>query len=273
MSLRETARRVLSLLDDGAYVAPSGKQVSFRPQQDAAEAGTRLYTPEQLEVLAPPARADSPAVIEVVDGTSQVAAQRLYAELGEVCLLNYASARNPGGGFLNGAKAQEEDLCRCSGLYPCLLTQMTYYEVNRAQSSMLYTDHIIFSPAVPFFAVDGRKPLLEEPYFASVITAPAPNSGPALRRDPGCGPAIRETFARRWGQIAAVAAEQEQRALVLGAWGCGAFQGDPRVAAETALAALGPWRGSFDRIVFAIPGRGRRSAQNLAVFREVLADA
>ena len=78
-------------------------------------------------------------------------------------MLNFASARNPGGGFLRGAKAQEEDLCRCSGLYETLLECPTYYSVNRHQKSMMYTDHIIYSPKVVFFRTGGRKPMLEKP--------------------------------------------------------------------------------------------------------------
>lgn len=34
--------------------------------------------------------------------------------------LVFASAKKPGGGFLTGAAAQEESVCRCSGLYKCL---------------------------------------------------------------------------------------------------------------------------------------------------------
>lgn len=63
--------------------------------------------------------AQSPRV-EVIDATTQVAAHQ-FAHEGPLVVLNFASARNPGGGFLGGAKAQEEDLCRCSGLYRTLL--------------------------------------------------------------------------------------------------------------------------------------------------------
>ena len=73
----------------------------------------------------------------------------------------------------------------------------------------------------------------------------------------------------------AIARDRGHRVVLLGAWGCGAFQGDPTVAAETVRAQLidGRFDGSFDRVVFAIPSLGERSARNLEVFREVLAGA
>ena len=111
--------------------------------------------------------------------------------------------------------------------------------MHRAGASLHYSDHLIFSPRVPFFRLRGRADLLERPFLASVITAPAPNSGPLLRRDPGAGPAIAQTFRRRWGNALAVAEATGHRTLVLGAWGCGAFGGDPAVSAD----AVAGWRG------------------------------
>ena len=268
------ARHVLQILEAGGYEAPSGTWVSIRNQQASAEASTKLYTPERLEALRNRSghRGDRPPV-EVIDGTTQEAAQRLSPEFALV-LLNFASARNPGGGFLGGARAQEEELCRCSGLYRTILTQPAYYSVNRGQQSLLYTDHLIYSPKVPFFRVDTRSSLLKAPYFASVITTPAPNAGALLRQEPAAAPSIRPTFARRWANVLAVAQGNAHRVVLLGAWGCGAFRNDPVLAAETARAVLLSPRfaGAFDRVVFAIPDVGKRGKANLAAFREVFGE-
>ena len=58
------------------------------------------------------------------------------------------------------------------------------------------------------------------------------------------------------------------RHLVLGAWGCGAFHNDPRVAADTLADALdsGRFAGSFAQITIAIPDSGK-SSDNLRAFR------
>lgn len=180
------AREVLSLLDRGGYEAPSGAWVSVAEIQEASVAGTLLYSPEALAGLRSRA-ADHQSVaevaVEVIAATSQEAAQALAAE-GPCVLLNFASARNPGGGFLGGARAQEEELCRCSGLYRTLLTQREYYETHRRERSLLYSDRIIHSPRVPFFRVAAKAPWLESPFLASVITAPAPNAGAIRRNQP-----------------------------------------------------------------------------------------
>ncbi|MBK8014528.1 MAG: TIGR02452 family protein [Deltaproteobacteria bacterium] len=210
--------------------------------------------------------------IEVVDATTQQAAATLATADGGLVLLNFASAVNPGGGFLGGSKAQEEDLCRSSGLYRTLLRQPEYYRFHRAHRSPLYSDHLIFSPNVPFFKIDGSGAWLDAPFLASVITAPAPNLGAIEREAPADRALIEATFERRWTNVFAVAEATSHRILLLGAWGCGVFRNEPELVAQTAKRALFSARFSecFERVVFAIPTGSRRSLANLSAFRRVL---
>lgn len=269
MALIEIANAVLRLIDAGEYQVGS-QSVQFNAEQTRALKDTRLYTPDQLASFAP-STGRSPKVC-VVDGTTQVVAQELAKPGdGSAGLLNFASGRNPGGGFLNGAKAQEEDLCRCSGLYPCLLQCPEYYEANRNQSSLLYTDHAIFSPQVPFFKTHGTGELLAVPFFISVITAPAPNSAPFLRGQPNAVEELRSTFMRRWRNVLRIARDQGIKRLLLGAWGCGAFGGDPVMASLTAKEAIEVDGKGIDEIIFAIPSSGRLSNANLQAFKATFA--
>lgn len=267
------ARQVLEILNQGFYCLVDGTKVSIAEFQSSAEAETQLYRPEEISVLLErSSRHKFTGSIEVIDATTQAAAQRLAAE-GKLVLLNFASARNPGGGFLGGAQAQEEELCRCSGLYRTLLTQPEYYETNRNDHSLLYSDHLIFSPKVPFFRLAADLPMLAQPFLASVITSPAPNAGAIKRTQSDLLPELRSTFLRRWLNLFAVAEDTGHQTLLLGAWGCGAFHNDPVMVAETAAEALRSTRfsGAFEQVVFAIPGIGKRSRENLAVFGQVLA--
>lgn len=265
MSLKQSAVEVIELVERGHYEL-EGVQVSIEAACREAVTGSRLYSPGELETLRRALPHGSEPTVEVVDGTTQQIARSL-ADSGPVVLLNFASARNPGGGFLNGAKAQEEDLCRCSALYVTLLQHMEYYEANRRQDSLLYTDHAIFSPAVPFFKVQGTGDLLPDPFVASVITAPAPNTRPYLRAS-GDPVLLEQCFERRWRNVLAIAHAERVPTILLGAWGCGAFGGDPTVASRTAEAALHDFAAAFERVVFAIPGTGKQSRRNLEVFRE-----
>jgi uncharacterized protein (TIGR02452 family) len=258
MSLTGLAKETLQILETGEFVSANGDVINFSVEQKLAEKNTKLYRPEEVADLLNkkiPSDRQSLPIVEVTEETTQVAAHRLVTSEGceDLVLLNFASARNPGGGFITGAKAQEEDLARCSGLYPCLLTQPEYYETNRVQDSLLYTDYLIYSPQVPWLRVRNRE-LLDRYFLASVITAPAPNAGQVLRRDPNAMPEIERALRQRAGYVLAVARDNGHRSLLLGAWGCGVFRNDPNLVAD----AFGMWlesprfQGCFDRVVFGI---------------------
>ena len=191
-------------------------------------------------------------MIQVTGETTQEAAHRLAVD-GELALLNFASATRAGGGFLQGAKAQEEDLARCSALYECLRTQTEHYALHRARDSPLYSDAMIYSPAVPFFRVRSES-RLDRAYEASVITAAAPNATKAQRAGRVTPSELEAIFRRRTGKLLALAEARGQRTLVLGAWGCGVFGNDPVMAAD----AFATWleaprfRESFAHVVFAV---------------------
>jgi uncharacterized protein (TIGR02452 family) len=276
MSLVGVANETLAIIERGEYEAPSGQHVFLRSAIDLAVRGTVLYRPAELDALlaglladAPPHAAAGAPRLEVTPESTAEAGRRLVEREGEgrVVALNFASAKNAGGGFLRGAVAQEEDLSRASALYPCLRTQPEYYEANRASGSLLYLDHLIYSPDVPFFR-DERRELLDVACPLSIITSPAPNAGEALRKDPAAGPSIQSVLEARAAKVLAVAAKHQHRCLVLGAWGCGVFRNDPAFVADV----FGRWlahpafAGRFDRVVFAIFDRGR-GGPTLAAFQ------
>jgi uncharacterized protein (TIGR02452 family) len=200
--------------------------------------------------------------LDVRNETTFQALTRLAVSGGHLACLNFASAKNPGGGFLNGSLAQEEALACASGLYPCLLKAPDYYERNRANRSALYLELAIFSPLVPFFRNDAGT-LLENPVLASVITSPAPNAGAIAQNEPANRRYVEPTIRRRAEQVLAIAGAHQVDRLVLGAWGCGVFRNDPhavaRIFADT-LKPPGKFAGAFDEVVFAVFDRSENEA-------------
>lgn len=265
---KAAAQETVSILEHGTYRAPTGGQVSLTEWMAACLEGTRCYDPEQLAEIRRQVVAESPAFsethVEVVNETTLEAAARLAADgtPGRPGVLNFASARNPGGGFLGGAQAQEESLARSSGLYPSLLRCPAYYDFHRSHRSTLYSDRMIYSPECPVFRKDDGE-LLETPYRVDFITSPAPNAGAIRRNEPENVSRIEPALRERGEKVLALAASHGCDVLVLGAWGCGVFQNDPVVVAETFARSLGdggPFQGRFRRIVFAVLDRSPEQA-------------
>jgi uncharacterized protein (TIGR02452 family) len=254
----------------GGYTAPGGTAVALRGMLDAACAGTVSYAPEELDRLLEAAAPGTAATrIEVTGESSISAARRLWDEGADrVAVLNFASARNAGGGYLGGARAQEEDLCRVSALYTTLRQAPDYYAAHRESRDPAYSHRVIYSPEVPVYR-DARYRLLETPYRLAFLTSPAPNAGVIARRQPAETAALPGLLAARAARVLAVAGHHGRRSLVLGAWGCGVFRNDPaQVAAafRRSLTAGGDFAGAFERIVFAVLDK-TAGQPNLAAFR------
>ncbi len=276
MNRTDIARDTLRILDEGRYTAVSGVEVELASHRDECARNTRYYLPLELDHLKGKVlseRAPFPATtFSVTDETTLAASERLAGELaGErIGVLNFASARNPGGGFLRGAHAQEESLARSSALYPSLLTCSDFYETHRAGRSLLYTDRVIYSPGCAVFRRDDGA-LLDAPYRVDILTSPAPNAGAIRTNQPEDEPRIESVLRRRAGKVLAVAAANACTALVLGAWGCGVFRNDPAQVAtifREELGPDGPFWGRFRHVLFAVMD-GSTERTNLRPFMEL----
>lgn len=259
------AQETLAILQRGIYQAESGEHVRLRGEQADAEAGTRIWTPEALDRLVDdlgdPPQGATPARVEVTGETTLEATERLVVEEGEarVAALNFASARNPGGGFLGGSQAQEESLARSSGLYPCLTMCPEHYAMHRARPSGFYTHQMIYSPDVPVIRDDAGT-LLAPMYPVSFITSPAVNAGVVRKKLRRKAHAIPDVMRERATRVLALAAHHNHEVVVLGAWGCGVFGNNPEDIAQVFHDVLWSERElglRFRRLVFAVLDRTR----------------
>lgn len=190
-----------------------------------------------------------------------------------VAVLNFASATNPGGGVLRGSNAQEECLCRCSTLYPCLVNQKfynDYYDYHKKRHNTMYTDRILYTKDVIVFKDDIREPVIlpeKDWYSVDVITCAAPNLREVKNINQN---ELLKLFKSRIQKILWTAIENGVDNIVLGAFGCGAFRNPPYLVARAFKEEVEKVRSCFDNIVFATlitPGNG--GDENYNTFKRV----
>lgn len=256
------AEDTLKIIKQGYFLSPEKIKISIQDEQAFAEANTKLYTPaesDQLIANRVSQKMNPKTEIMVISETTLNAVRQLI-DLGHenVLCLNFASAKNPGGGFLGGAQAQEESIARATGLYPCLLKADGYYKANRSKKSCIYTDHMIYSPAVPIFKNEEGENL-RHLASTSVITAPAVNAGVVIKREPDKIDLIETVMRRRIEKVLTIALEYDHQTIVLGAWGCGVFRNDPNDLARYFREVIDEkFENEFRKIVFAIYSKNER---------------
>lgn len=255
MDRKAMATETLKIMNQGYYETPNKTQIKIREDMGRSIKDSKLISiTDGEEILKKYASCASCSQPETrVENISTVGAIRKLVAEGKanIGVLNFASAKNPGGGFLNGAKAQEESLTVSSTLYPTLTEHEEYYQKNRINKSMMYLDYGIYSPEVVFFRDEEFK-LIETPVKASVLTLPAVNMGQVLLKGEDQQEA-KQVMRRRMKLALGIFAEQQAKHLVLGAYGCGVFRNDPKEIALWWKELLGEGMGQyFDSIFHAV---------------------
>lgn len=198
----------------------------------------------------------------------------------KVAVLNFASATRPGGGVATGSSGQEECICRCTTLYPCLTTkeaEVRFYDPHRKNVGPLHNDDIIYTPDVAVIKNDDYD-RLPEPVYIDVITCAAPNlrekniSKYNQEREPApdiTSEELKAIHMSRARQILSAAAQNFVDVVVLGAFGCGAFRNDPNVVAAAYREVLPEFTKRFKAIEFAVYCRDKNT-ENYEAFKRAL---
>lgn len=186
----------------------------------------------------------------------------------KIAVHNFASASNPGGGVVHGANAQEECLCRCSGLYFILNTQIMrkgFYEPHKRAHNPIHNDDIIYTPEVTVFKSDTASPTLlaeKDWYDVDVITCAAPNlrentsnkynQGDGNKRVKLSDKELLQIHEKRLKRILDVAVSKGDEVIILGAFGCGAFMNKTEIVALAAKNVVKEYLKAFKVVEFAV---------------------
>lgn len=189
----------------------------------------------------------------VVNQATIEAAQELSKNFSKTLMLNFASGKAPGGGFLKGSQAQEESLARSSNLFLGLMQSPQFYTNNINNPSALHCDDMVLSDVVTFIRQTNGE-LLDTPFDCSVMTCAAVNAGLVEKNEPNNVSKIYNVMDRRIKKVLTMAAIHQYDNLVLGAWGCGVFKCEPNIIASLFNKHLndGDFQGVFKKVRFAI---------------------
>lgn len=209
-------------------------------------------------------------------------------------ILSFASPKRPGGGYLHGGNEQEETLARSSSLVASLQTEpgKDFYTTHRKFLSVdgagIYDHSMVYSPGVVAFRQDDSddaSPLTTAssnnfipPYLINVLSA-VPVNAAAIRQNYSITPSdahvfedgIRDKMRDRMARALRIFEARGNRALVLGAFGCGSNENKVEMVAEIWAGLLmcgedegmqedgktmhAAFKDSFEEIIFAVPGK------------------
>lgn len=178
-------------------------------------------------------------------------------------ILNMANDKKPGGGVLNGSSAQEESLCIQGGLYDPLLNFQKQYpwDMNKIDG--------FYHPNVPFIR-DVNFEFLDKPYYMGVISMAMLRHKINAKTNTASGTEAYKAVYKKIDTLLATAYLYGHDAVVLGAWGCGAFGNDPSKVSQIFKDVIeDKYEKTFKRILFGIVDNEK--SDNYTVFKNTFA--
>ncbi len=188
----------------------------------------------------------------------------LERKTNKIGILNFADAKKPGGLVVEGAATQEESIARSSTLYRSLTSEIAepYYALHKKSAQGgFYTHTMIYSPNILLLRDDEGTWLT--PLCVDVVTSAAVNVrgvGRTQKLPPQeRAEKVEDMMRERAARLLYAFEVNGVRQIVLGAWGCGIFGNNVRSVAGMWANLLGRkdsrFKGSFDRVVFAVLGQ------------------
>ncbi len=279
MHLISVYQETMKVAMTGHYTAPDGTIVELGSDREMRE-NSRFYS-RPFTVFDIPAHRE-PTEVALLPTDSISAGKQLIDEGYNPVVLNFASRRNAGGGVINGARAQEESLFRCTNLFRSLYQFMPYaeqygVEKNRRQYPLDVRFGGVYTPYATVFreSKNNDYTLLSHPFKLSFIAVAAINRhDPDGKRKPLTDEEVALTLSKM-RTIFRIGLLHGHDALALGAFGCGAFSNPPRQIAQLFQQVMGEpeFKNKYRKIVFpVIDDHNRHGVSNYDAFREVLLD-
>ena len=224
--------------------------------QDTLDYGKYLLnsntTKHEFNEISNPVKSESKSIIKVIN-TDSVSALTEFSKIGKTVVLNMASYKRPGGGVVNGARAQEECLFRCSNLGHVIPND--FYPLQ--DNELLWTKDAVFFKDVNYGYMKD--------VHVDVVTIAAINLNAQKVNN------YEELTKNKIRLMLSMAIKNDIDNIILGAWGCGVFGNEPSVMSKMFMDVLDEGYDSmFDNVIFAIINDHNSVGNNYDEFQKVI---
>lgn len=274
----------LKIVKCGKYISPSGNIIALDEIWNKEPLKDNVFCEKEISLKDNGRKYDT--LIKVINQDCLAFAHEIVSNdtTDDLCVLNMASAKNPGGGVYGGAGAQEEYLFRCSDYFRFLFqyADPKSFDCEKEYGIPHHPKHTyplkknfggVYSHGVTIFRDTEAKgyALLDQPWHVNFVAVAANN----IRRYMHGQTMIPEKFIPSTlnliRTILRIAYNNGQRRLVLGAFGCGAFANPPGHMAQLFKQIFNEpeFKGIFREIYFAIIEDHNSKGQNYNAFNEI----